>query len=78
MAQHLTLDSPWQVPITFVDRVFGESKLGPGEIVGCVWATRAHQSLCLLPSHRLPCVRSQVPARHVHAVHRFVGGRLRW
>ena len=41
MAQHLTLDSPWQVPITFVDRVFGESKLGPGEIVGCVGDTSA-------------------------------------
>lgn len=23
-----------EVPITFVDRVFGESKLGPSEIVG--------------------------------------------
>ena len=25
-----------EVPITFVDRIFGESKLGPGEIVSCV------------------------------------------
>ena len=23
-----------EVPISFVDRIFGESKLGPGEIVG--------------------------------------------
>ncbi|PVV05274.1 hypothetical protein BB560_000219, partial [Smittium megazygosporum] len=33
-----------EVPITFVDRVFGESKLGAGEIIGYLKAEEAHST----------------------------------
>lgn len=45
---------PPQVPITFVDRIFGESKLGPGEIVGYVGARPPAAPVRIIAPTRVP------------------------